>query len=196
MLGQPAAQRGVGEQPFDGVGQLGVGEGVGVQPHPEPEFVDALGVFVLVPEQRQHDQRLAEVQRLGDGVVAAVGDHQVDLRDHLGLRQHLRADHVVRQRDPVGLRSLADDEAVPGGAEHVDQALHEFDVGAAERAQRQVDERAVVGPVGDLGGHHVFVVGLAHAGVHPGPAVVERPGVEVVGLGGVDVQVGGVVARA
>ena len=33
------------------------------------------------------------------GVVAAVGDHQVDLRDHLGLRQHLRADHVVRQRD-------------------------------------------------------------------------------------------------
>ena len=63
---------------------------VGVQSDAEPEFVDALGVFVLVPEQRQHDQRLAEVQRLGDGVVAAVRDHQVDLGNHLGLRQHLR----------------------------------------------------------------------------------------------------------
>ena len=98
--------------------------------------------------------------------------------------------------DSIGLRPLADDEAVPGGAEHVDEALHEFDVGAAERTQREVDERAVVGPVGDLGGQLVFLVGLAHAGVHPGPAVVERPGVEVVGLGRIDVEVGAVGVRA
>ena len=80
--------------------------------------------------------------------------------------------------------------------EHVDQPTHQLDVGAAERTQRQVDQRAAVGPVGDLGGDLVVLVGLAHAGVHPGPAVVERSGVEVVGLGRVDVEVGGRIAPA
>ena len=56
--------------------EIRVGERVRRQPHPEPGLVDALGVVDLVPEQRQHDHRLAVMERLGDGVVAAVGDHQ------------------------------------------------------------------------------------------------------------------------
>jgi len=41
----------------------------------------------------------------------------------------------------------------------------------------------------------VLLIGATHARVHPRPAVVERPGVEVVGLCRVHVQVGGVGAR-
>ena len=77
----PGAQGGVGEQPVDGAEQLVVGEVVGVEPHAEAELVHPLRVVVLVPEQRQHDHRLAEVERLGGRVVAAVGDHEVDERD-------------------------------------------------------------------------------------------------------------------
>ena len=77
------------------------------------ELVDALGVVVLVPEQRQHDHRLAEVHRLGGGVVATVGDHQVDLRDHLGLRDGRGAGHVVGQPQLVGPGTHAHDDAVP-----------------------------------------------------------------------------------
>ena len=66
------SQRGVGEQLVDGADQLVVGERVGRQADPEAELVDPLGVVVLVPEQRQHDHRLAEVDALGGRVVAAV----------------------------------------------------------------------------------------------------------------------------
>ena len=80
-------------------------------------------------------------------------------------------------------------------AQHVDQSPHELDVGAAERTERQVDEPTALGPLGDLGRHDEVLVGLAHARVHPGPRVVEWALVEVVGLGRIDVQVGGVGAR-
>ena len=62
-------------------------EAVGREPTPEAGLVDPLGVVDLVPEQRQHDHRLAVVERLGDGVVAAVGDDEVDLRQDRRLRQ-------------------------------------------------------------------------------------------------------------
>ena len=69
---------------------------VGVEPHAEARLLDALGVVVLVPEQRQDDHRLAEVQALGDRVVAAVGDDGVDLREDRGLGQELLAGHRRR----------------------------------------------------------------------------------------------------
>jgi hypothetical protein len=77
-----------------------------------------------------------------------VGDHHVDLRDHLGLWHRLRADHGVGQLDLVGLRTLADHEAVPRMAKYVDQPLHQLDVSAAERAQRQVHQAAAGRPLG------------------------------------------------
>ena len=98
----------------------------------ETEVVHALGVVVLVPEQRQQDHRRAEVERLGRRVVAAVSDDRVDLRDDRGLRQELCADHVVGELVEVGLRPLAHDEAVRCATEHIHEPLHEVDVGAAE----------------------------------------------------------------
>ena len=71
-----------------------------------PEFrkptIDQLEGFVLpvwqelVDGARYVDERLAEVQRLCDRVVAAVRDHHVDLRQDRRLRQKLLAGHVRR----------------------------------------------------------------------------------------------------
>ena len=58
------------------------------------------------------DHRLAEAQRLGDGVVAAVGDHEVDVRQDRDLRQELGAGHVAGELELVVLRALGDDDAV------------------------------------------------------------------------------------
>ena len=115
---------------------------VGRQPPPEARLVDALGVVDLVPEQRQHDHRLAVVERLDDGVVAAVRDHEVDQRQDRRLGQERLAGHVVVEPDLVGQRSLGHDHPVLRAPEHVDQALHQLDVGRPEAAERQVDQGA------------------------------------------------------
>ena len=115
---------------------------VGRQPHAEADLLDALRVVVLVPEERQHDHRLAEVDRLGDRVVAAVRDHEVDLRQDRRLRQELGAGHVRRELDRLVLRALADDVAVRRLGERGDEAVHQLDVGRAEAAEADVDERA------------------------------------------------------
>ena len=135
----------VGEQRRDRAGQLLVLEAVRVQARAVVELVHPLRVVVLIPEQRQHDHRFPEVEALRHGVVAAVRDDHVDLRQDRRLRQELLAEHVVGQREQLVLRSLADDHAVVGLAEDVDQALHQLDVGRAERAERQVDDRRVAG---------------------------------------------------
>ena len=108
---------------------------VRVEPAAEPELVHALGVVVLVPEERQHHRRLREVQRLGDGVVAAVRDHEVDLRQDRRLGQELGADHVLGEAQLVVARAHADDEEVVGLAQRVDQPLHQLHVGRAEAAE-------------------------------------------------------------
>ena len=119
-----------------------------------------------------------------------MGDHQVDLRDDPGLRHDRVADHVVGQPDLVGPRAHAHDHAVLGGAEQVDEPLQQADVGAAERAERQVDQAGTLGPLREASGITKSVVGLAHAGVDPVPGRAERPGVDVVQLLREDVQVG------
>ena len=106
---------------------------------------------MLVPEQRQHDRRPPEVQRLGDRVVAAVGDHQVDLGEERGLGQELGTGHVAGELVLGVLGSLGDDVAVWRGAEDVHQALHQRDVAGAERPEAEVDQRPVA--VGELGRH-------------------------------------------
>ncbi len=79
---------------------------VGRESHAEPGLVDALRVVVLIPEDRQHDHRLAVVERLARRVVAAVGDHEVDPGENRGLRQVPFAAHVVVQLDLLGERAL------------------------------------------------------------------------------------------
>ena len=87
--------------------QLPVRERVGVEADPETGLVDALGVVVLVPEQRQRDHRLAEVEALGRRVVAAVGDDEVDQRQDRRLGHELLAPHVVGELVLRRLRPLA-----------------------------------------------------------------------------------------
>ena len=85
-----------------------------VRRHPDAEarLVDALRVVGLVPEDRQRDHRLAEVEALGRRVVAAVRDDEVDLREDRRLRQELRAPHVVGELELGVLRPLRHDEPV------------------------------------------------------------------------------------
>ena len=85
--GEALRERLVGQELVDGVGELLVAEAVGREAPAEAGLVDPLGVVDLVPEQRQHDHRLAVVEGLGDGVVAAVGDDEVDLRQDRRLGQ-------------------------------------------------------------------------------------------------------------
>ena len=92
-----APRAAVAEERVDGAGQLVVLEVVRRQAPPEAGLVDPLGVVDLVPEERQHDHRLAVVEGLGDGVVAAVGDDQVDLGQDRRLGQEALADLVVVQ---------------------------------------------------------------------------------------------------
>jgi len=123
------------EQRRDRAGQLLVLEPVRVQPRAVVQLADPLRVVVLVPEQREHDHRLPEMEALRHRVVAAVRDDDVDLRQDRGLRQELFAEHVVGQCEQLVLWPFADDDAVVGRAQHVDQALHQLDVGRAERAE-------------------------------------------------------------
>ena len=102
--------------------------------------MNSLGVVVLVPEQRQHNHRLAEVQRLGRGVVPTVSNHQVNLVDDGGLGEELCSHHVVRQLELVVLGSFAHDKLVRGFPQDIHESLHEGHIGTAQRAKRQVDE--------------------------------------------------------
>ena len=79
---------------------------------PNPGLRDPLGVVVLIPEERQRDHRLAEVEALGRRVVPAVGDDDVGERQESRLRDELVAPHVVRELELGRLRALGDDEAV------------------------------------------------------------------------------------
>ncbi len=64
------------------------------------------------------------------------------------LRYELLAPHVVGELEIGRLWSLGDDEAVACAGEHVDEPLHEIDVGRAEAAEGHVDEPAVA--LGDV----------------------------------------------
>ena len=147
-----------------------------------------LRVVVLVPEQRQHDHRLAEVQALGGGVVPAVRDHQVGERDDRGLRHELRAPHVRRQGDLLVQRPQGHHVPVRGGRQAVDHPLHQADVGRPQRTQREVDQGAVA--AGQRGRQGEFPVGRAHGGVQPVPARPWAGGPRVVGQLRIDVEVG------
>ena len=119
----------VGKQLVDRVGELLVAEVVGREASPEAGLVDPLGIVDLVPEERQHDHRLAVVERLRDRVVAAVRDHEIHLRQDRGLRQEPLAGLVVVQGDLIGERALRDDDPVLGRRQEIDQPLHQSDVG-------------------------------------------------------------------
>ena len=109
------------------------------------------------------------------------------MRQQRRLRQELGADHVVRELDLVVQRALADDHAVGLVGERGDQRLHERDVGGAEAAEAEVDERLVAAGqrVGQLEGR----VARAHAGVEAVPRAVERPLPLVVELRRIEVEV-------
>ena len=83
-----------------------------VQADAESRLGDPLRVVVLVPEERQRDHRLAEVEALGGRVVPAVRDDDVGERQQSRLRDELVAPHVVGQLELGRLRALGDDEAV------------------------------------------------------------------------------------
>ena len=127
------------------------------------------------------------MEALGGRVVAAVGDDQVDQRQHRGLGDELLAPHVGGQLVLVVLGTLRDDVAVRGAAEHVDQPPHQVDVGRTERPEREVHQPAFA--AAQAGGDVKRRVGAAHARLHPLPHLAERPRSRVVELGRVDVQV-------
>ena len=119
--GHAAAEHLVREQPVDRAEQLAVLELVGREPDAETRLVDPLRVVVLIPEERQRDHRLAEMEALRRRVVPAVRDHEVDERQDRRLRQELLAPHVLGELVLGVLRTLGDDEAVRRARQHVDE---------------------------------------------------------------------------
>ena len=148
-----------------------------------------LRVVVLVPEQRQDDHRLPEVQRLGGRVVAPVSDDEVHLGDHLGLRQDRGPDHVVGEVDHVSHRSLAHDVPVLRAPEHVNKPSHQVYVRSAQRPEGQIDQCAAGRSIGDGLRHLIVLVGLANAGIDAMPRVTERPDPPIVRLSRIDIEV-------
>ena len=125
----------VRKQPLDRAPQLVRFVAVRVEPQAEAELVHALRVVVLIPEERQDDHRLPEVEALRDRVVAAVRDHEVDVGEDRRLREKLGAAHVVGQLVLVVLRSFRDDEAMRTVGERRDEPAHQLDVRRAEAAE-------------------------------------------------------------
>ena len=135
---------------------------------------------------REHDHRLAEVEGLGRGVVAAVGDHQVDERQDGRLGQEHRADHVVWAGGTARCWGPWRRRIGGASAQDVDEAPHEVDIGRAEDPargrpgpRRRPDLVREV-PAGSVG---------ADAGVQAAPRRGQRLGAGVVRLGRVEVQV-------
>ena len=186
---QPVAQRVVAEQSVDRARQLLGRVRVRVEPHAEAGLVEPLGVVVLIPEEREDHGGLAEPQRLGDRVVAAVRDHEVDVREDRDLRQELGAGHVRGELELIVLRALGHHDPAVDLRELADQRAHELDVARAERAEAQVDQRGVTGR------RLPWRVGVADARLEVVPRAVERPRARVVDLVRiqVEVQVRGVV---
>ena len=162
-------------------------EVVGRQPDAEAGLVDALRVVVLVPEDRERNHRLAEVEALRRRVVAAVRDDEVDLRQDRRLGEELLAPHVVRELELGVLRALRHDEPVRRVREHLDEAAHQLDVGRAEAAEREVDERAL--PLAKRVREVERRVRPADARVEPVPGRRGRARPLVVDLGGVEREV-------
>src|SRR6266542_3587226 len=117
---------------------------VGIESSSKSQLVHSLSVVVLVPEERQHDHRLPKMQRLRNGVVAAVCDHDVYLGQDHRLSQELLAGHVRSQAKLFVLRPHADDDEVISLCESVDQLLHEADVSRAKAPEAEVDDRLTV----------------------------------------------------
>jgi hypothetical protein len=81
------------------------------------------------------------------------------------------------------LRALADDVAVGRLGERGDESVHQLDIGRAEAAEADVDERTLARRRLER------LVHRAHARVEPLPALSERSRALVVGFGGVEVEV-------
>ncbi len=77
--------------------EVGAGELIRGEPDAEAELADALGVVVLIPEERQDEHRFAEEEALRRRIVSPVGDDGVDPRQNRRLRQERFAVHIVRQ---------------------------------------------------------------------------------------------------
>ena len=88
------------------------------------------------------------------------------------------------------LRPLAHDGPVRCVTKNIDQALHEIDVGTAQRAQGKVDKRRTLRPFCQGSGKLEGVVCRTHRRVDPVPGVVERPAIDIVRLLWKHVEIG------
>ena len=103
--------------------------------HPDAvtSFVHARRVVMAVPDVRHDDRRFAEVKALSEGVVAAVMDDSINLRNDRGLRKPLVEDDVGRDICVLVEISADVDQCTQRQlAEGVDQAPQSRDVDAAQ----------------------------------------------------------------
>ena len=149
------------------------------QPDTEPELVHPLGVVVLVPEQRQHDHRLAEVERLGRRVVPAVRDHQVARGMMLVCGSRASPHMFVGQLELVRARSLADDVAVRRLGQHARRAAASGPR-RPSRASRGTGRRAPRRGRGAPSGSSHGVLGLADGRLEPVPGRRRRSRARIV----------------
>jgi hypothetical protein len=148
---------------------------VGIEHVTDARAAHVLGAGELVARERPHEQRNAGVERLGDGVVAAVADDEVAVGEDRGLREvgidaesitvaegvrigHARGEDERPGLVPEGVGHPAED-VVAGGQEAAQAGVH-----ARARERRDLGLEGLINP----------------AGANRGPDEVHRPGGAVV----------------
>ena len=102
-------------------------------------------VVVAVPDIGHDDGRLAEEQAFRERVVAAMVDHRSRLREHRRLRKPRLHDHIAGHiRVLVLVAAHIHQRAIARRPHRRDDALEEFRVARAQRAERHVKQRPIV----------------------------------------------------
>ena len=108
-------------------------------------FLDAGGVVVTVPDVGHDDGGLAEIQALGETVVAAVVDHRVDLWNDRGLRVPA-GDMDVRWH--VGIFAFVflhvDQRTIGQFGQDLDDPLEQRSVTGTQTAEADIEKGLVV----------------------------------------------------
>ena len=76
--------------------QLIIGPGIAVNLEAMAGFLNPRGIVMAIPDIGHDDGGLAEIEAFGEGIVAAMVDDAIDLRDHRRLRIPLVDQHIGR----------------------------------------------------------------------------------------------------
>src|SRR5687767_11934587 len=134
-----------GQHGIDFLYELVIGPIVAMRLETVARLFDARGVVMAVPNIRHDQRRLAEIETLGEGIVAAMVNDGIDFGDHRRLRKPA-VDADIAWNIGVPILVVADVDECPHGhlAEKRYQPLEKIYVAGAERAETHIQQRLAV----------------------------------------------------